>query len=49
MAANFLFNDTHRQIIFQVMQAYYRLLDTKGLLRSGRSEPEECADSTASL
>ena len=30
LAANFLFNDTHRTIIFQVMQAYYRLLDTKG-------------------
>ena len=30
-AANFLFNDTHRTIVFQVMQAYYRLLDTKGL------------------
>jgi outer membrane protein len=31
LAANFLFNDTHRQIIFQVMQTYYHLLDTKGL------------------
>ncbi len=31
LAANFFFNDTHRKIIFQVMQAYYRLLDTKGL------------------
>jgi outer membrane protein len=31
LAANFLFNDTHRTIVFQVMQAYYRLLDTKGL------------------
>jgi len=31
LAANFQFNDTHRRIIFQVMQAYYRLLDTKGL------------------
>ncbi|HEX4231524.1 MAG TPA: TolC family protein [Bryobacteraceae bacterium] len=30
LAANFQFNDTHRRIIFQVMQAYYRLLDTKG-------------------
>src|SRR5215831_9197148 len=30
LAANFQFNDTHRKIIFQVMQAYYRLLDTKG-------------------
>jgi outer membrane protein len=31
LAANFQFNDTHRRIIFQVMQTYYRLLDTKGL------------------
>ncbi len=30
LAANFQFNDTHRRIIFQVMAAYYRLLDSKG-------------------
>jgi outer membrane protein len=30
LAANFLFNDTHRKIIFQVMAAYYHVLDTKG-------------------
>src|SRR5215471_2722643 len=30
LAANFQFNDTHRTIIFQVMQSYYRLLQTKG-------------------
>jgi outer membrane protein len=30
LAANFLFNDTHRKIIFQVMAAYYRLLNGKG-------------------
>ncbi len=30
LAANFQFNDTHRKVIFQVMQTYYRLLDTKG-------------------
>ena len=30
LAANFRFNDTHRKIIFQVMEAYYRLLDSKG-------------------
>ena len=30
LAANFGFNDTHRRIIFEVMRAYYRLLDTKG-------------------
>src|ERR1700743_910961 len=31
LGANFLFNDTHRKVIFQVMQSYYRLLDSKGL------------------
>jgi outer membrane protein TolC len=30
LSANFQFNDAHRKIIFQVMQAYYRLLDTMG-------------------
>jgi outer membrane protein TolC len=30
LAANFQFNDAHRRVIFQVMQAYYRLLDTLG-------------------
>jgi len=30
LAANFQFNDTHRKVIFQVMQAYYRLLDSQG-------------------
>jgi outer membrane protein TolC len=31
IAANFQFNDTHRKVIFQVMESYYRLLDSKGL------------------
>jgi outer membrane protein len=30
LSANFLFNDTHRKIIYQVMAAYYRVLNTKG-------------------
>jgi outer membrane protein len=30
LAANFLFNDTHRKIMFQVMAAYYRVLNGKG-------------------
>ena len=30
LAANFAFNDTHREIIFQVAQAYYRLLNALG-------------------
>lgn len=30
LAANFLFNDAHRKVIFQVMQSYYRFLNSKG-------------------
>src|SRR5271168_334400 len=30
LAANFLFNDTHRKVIFNVMAAYYRVLNAKG-------------------
>src|SRR6201995_5856547 len=30
LVANFVFNDTHRQIIYQVQQAYYRLLSSMG-------------------
>jgi outer membrane protein TolC len=30
LAANFLFNDTHRKVIYQVMAAYYRVLNTRG-------------------
>lgn len=30
LAANFAFNDTHRRIIYQVEQAYYRLLSSVG-------------------
>lgn len=30
LAANFAFNDTHRTIIYQVQQAYYRLLSSMG-------------------
>jgi outer membrane protein len=31
LAANFNFNDTHRKVIFRVMQAYYRVLNARGL------------------
>jgi outer membrane protein TolC len=34
LAANFGFNDTHRQIIFQTMNAYYRLLNANGQRRA---------------
>jgi len=37
LAANFQFNDTHRKVIFQVMQAYYRLLDAKGLQQAAEA------------
>jgi outer membrane protein len=30
LAANFAFNDTHRKVIYQVEQAYYRLLNSVG-------------------
>jgi outer membrane protein len=30
LAANFLFNDAHRKIIYQVMATYYRVLNSKG-------------------
>src|SRR5262245_2229489 len=30
LSANFAFNDTHRKIIFEVEQAYYRLLNASG-------------------
>jgi len=30
LAANFAFNDTHRNVIYQVEQAYYRLLSSMG-------------------
>jgi outer membrane protein len=30
LAANFVFNDVHRKLIYQVQQAYYRLLNASG-------------------
>jgi outer membrane protein len=30
LAANFAFNDTHRKVIYQVQEAYYRLLNAMG-------------------
>jgi outer membrane protein len=30
LAANFMFNDTHRKVIFEVMETYYRELNAKG-------------------
>jgi outer membrane protein TolC len=30
LAVNFAFNDTHRQVVYQVQQSYYRLLNSMG-------------------
>src|SRR6267142_4674901 len=37
LAANFAFNDTHRNVIYQVQQAYYRLLSSMGQEEAARS------------
>jgi len=37
LAANFLFNDVHRRVIYQVQQAYYRLLNASGQEIAARS------------
>jgi outer membrane protein TolC len=51
LAANLSFNDTHRRIIFQVMSAYYRLLNAQGLqqaaevsLRNARAVESDVQD-----
>lgn len=38
LAANFQFNDTHRKVIFQVMQTYYKFLDTQGKEDAARAD-----------
>lgn len=37
LAANFAFNDTHRIVIYQVQQAYYRLLSSMGQEEAARA------------
>src|ERR1700686_877923 len=37
LAANFAFNDTHRTVIYQVEQAYYRLLNSMGQEEAARA------------
>src|ERR1700739_4536408 len=37
LAANFAFNDTHRKIIYEVQQAYYRLLSSMGQEEAARA------------
>lgn len=37
LAANFLFNDAHRQLIFQVEQAYFQLLNSSGQLDAAKA------------
>jgi outer membrane protein len=37
LAANFAFNDTHRNVIYQVQQAYYQLLNASGQEEAARA------------
>jgi outer membrane protein len=37
LAANFAFNDTHREVIYQVQQAYYQLLNAAGQEEAARA------------
>ena len=37
LAANFAFNDTHRQVVYQVQRSYYRLLNSMGQEAAARS------------
>jgi outer membrane protein TolC len=37
LAANFAFNDSHRNVIYQVQQAYYRLLNSTGQEEAARA------------
>jgi outer membrane protein len=37
LAANFAFNDTHREVIYRVEQAYYQLLNTSGQEEAARA------------
>ncbi len=47
LAANFQFNDTHRRVIFEVMRAYYRLLDSKGQENAAQANLTECGNRSA--
>ncbi|MGA2535587.1 MAG: TolC family protein [Terracidiphilus sp.] len=40
LASDLVFNDTHRRIIFQVAEAYYRLLNAQGQRRAAESSLE---------
>ena len=40
LASDFAFNDTHRRIIFQVAEAYYRLLNAQGQRQAAESSLE---------
>jgi outer membrane protein len=37
LAANFAFNDTHRQVVYQVQQSFYRLLNSMGQEEAARA------------
>ena len=53
LASDFAFNDTHRRIIFQVAEAYYRLLNAQGQRQAAESSLENARaveqDATARL
>ena len=53
LASDFAFNDTHRRIIFQVAEAYYRLLNAQGQRQAAESSLQNAQaveqDATARL
>ena len=53
LASDFAFNDTHRRIIFQVAEAYYRLLNAQGQRQAAESSLQNARaveqDATARL
>ena len=53
LASDFAFNDTHRRIIYQVAEAYYRLLNAQGQRQAAESSLENARaveqDATARL
>ena len=55
LAANFAFNDTHREVIYRVQQAYYQLLNASGQEEAARANlsnaqaVQQAADSFSKL
>lgn len=44
LASDLVFNDTHRRIIFQIAQAYYRLLNAQGQRQAAESSLENAQE-----